>query len=266
MATLTASNKWLVCRNPRPEAQVRLVAVPPAGSGPGLYADWTSALPAWVELWLVVAPGRENRFSESVPRRLVDHVEAIAAALLLMDPLPVALFGHSMGGIVAFEVARRLRDAGRSVPHHLFLSGVRAPLLPRNYEPEHQLPTSQLLHSIRRRYGGLPAEVETHPELLEWSLELLRRDLRALETYHYRPADLLSMPISVLGGDADPSVPVDDLRAWAWETDHAFTLRVFAGDHRFLEGQRDAVLECVRDHLSAIGLGHSTDHTGGRCA
>jgi surfactin synthase thioesterase subunit len=255
MATLSAPNRWLVCRDPRPEAKVRLVAVPPAGSGPGLYADWASALPAWIELWLVVAPGRENRFSEPVPQRLVDHVEAIADELLLMDQRPVALFGHSMGGTVAFEVARRLRDEGRSVPGHLFLSSVRAPLLLRNYEPEHHLPTPQLLDSIRRRYGGLPAEVEAHPELLEWSLQLLRRDLLALETHQCRPADPLAFPITVLAAEADPSVPADDLRPWAQETRAAFTLRLFPGNHRYLEEQRDAVLACIGDALRTPGGG-----------
>ena len=180
-------------------------------------------------------------------------MEAIAGDLALLDDLPTVLFGHSMGGLVAFELARRLRDTGRSSPSHLFVSSVRAPFLPPDASPEHVLPTGELQAVLRRRYGGLPAEVEDHPELLAWSLELLRQDLRALETHRCVPGRPLPVPLSALGGDADPSAPVDDLRPWAAETSSTFSLRVFPGDHRYMESQQEAVLNYVRHQLAYLG-------------
>src|SRR5437899_4213129 len=107
---------WLKCWQPRPAAGVRLFTIPPAGSGPGLFADWSAALPPWIEVWSAVAPGRETRFPEPVPGRLMDHVEGIADGLRVMDAVPYALFGHSMGAIVAFELARHARDQHRPQP------------------------------------------------------------------------------------------------------------------------------------------------------
>ena len=105
----TSANGWLVCRTTRPNAQLRLLAVPSAGMGAGLYHGWSAALPSWVEVWAVAAPGREHRLSMPAPDRLIDHAEAIAAAIREWSAMPFVVFGHSMGSVVAFELARHLR-------------------------------------------------------------------------------------------------------------------------------------------------------------
>jgi surfactin synthase thioesterase subunit len=247
-----SSSSWLACRRPRRSPTLRLLTIPPAGSGPGVYADWGEALPDGIEVWSVVAPGREVRYGEPVPPRLQDHVDDIAVAIQLLSNVPFAVFGHSMGAVVAFELARHLARKGRKPPEQLFLSGARGFSLPRNRELEHVLSDHALADAVRLHYGGFPAEVEAHADLLALALTALRADLAALESHQRLPGPLLSIPIAVLGGSADPSVSVEDLRAWAAETSGAFTLKVFSGNHRYLESQRPAVVAWLGEILRSL--------------
>ena len=197
----------------------------------------------------MLAPGRETRFSEPIPLRLEEYVEPIAEALRSLDDVPFAIFGHSMGGTLAFETARFHRETGRPLPLRLFISSRRAPSLPRAGEPDHLLPDQELLEVVRRRWGGFPPEVERYPDVVSMALRVLRADLRALETYDSGVTPPLPVPISALGGDGDPSLPVEDLVPWERETSADFELRVFPGDHRYLEKERSALLTHLRTVL-----------------
>lgn len=247
--TLTSANGWLICRTPRSNAQLRLLGVPSAGMGAGLYHGWSTSLPSWVEVWAVAAPGREHRLSDAVPVRLLDHVDAIAQAVSEWSDMPFTVFGHSMGSVVAFELARYLRDQQRPMPSQLFVSALRPPWLPDDVPPEHVLSSAELLEAVRRRYGGMPPGIEAFPDVLEWALEVLRADLRALETHAFVAGKPLDTPIAALGGADDPSVSAADLDAWAAGTTRAFSVRRFAGNHRYLDSARADVLAHVRDVL-----------------
>jgi surfactin synthase thioesterase subunit len=244
-----SANGWLLCRTPRVRPLLRLVAIPPSGAGAGFYHGWGAELPHWVETWAVAAPGREHRLSEPVPRHLADHVEAIAEALRPLDDAPVVLFGHSMGSLVGFELARRLCADASPPPQSLYVSALRPPSLRPDHEPEHLLPAEALIATVRRRYGGLPSEVEAYPEVLEWALGVLRGDLRAMEEYCYQPTMALPIPITAFGGDADPAVPLEDLHEWVRETQREFAVQAFPGNHRYLEAQRSAVLTYLANDL-----------------
>lgn len=256
---IVSANRWLICRKPRTYPLLRLLAVPPGGSGAGLYHGWDSRLPSWVEVWCVNAPGRDSRVSEPAPRNLGDHVAAITAALRPLGDVPLTIFGHSMGGFIAFEVARRLLVSRGPRPLWLFLSSVRAPSLGRDYDSEHILPDEDLIAAVRHRYGGLPPEIEQYPELLEMALGVLRRDLQAFEEYVYRPAEPIPVSITALGADSDPSVPIADLEPWSAETSAGFNLKVFPGTHCYVDTCRSSLLAFLRDELRSLVRSRSQD-------
>jgi surfactin synthase thioesterase subunit len=154
--------------------------------------------------------------------------------------LPLALFGHSMGAIVAFELARAL---GRDVVH-LIASGSAGPSLPRGGRGLHQLPHDELVAELER-LGGTPEEVLQNRELLDLLVPRLRADLTASETYRRRPAPLLACPITVLGGRDDRAVSGASLAAWADETTGGFAQHMLAGDHFFVSTRRAEVLGLI---------------------
>jgi medium-chain acyl-[acyl-carrier-protein] hydrolase len=179
-------------------------------------------------------------------------VEALAAALPLAG-VPFAFFGHSMGALIAFELARELARRGRPGPLHLFVSGRRAPQVPDREEPLHRLPDPEFVVRLRE-LNGTPEEVLANGELMQLLLPLLRADFAVHETYEYRPGEPLAVPISALGGIADPEVRRDDLEAWRPETRGAFRLRMLPGDHFFLLSARRLVTEAVARDLAALDL------------
>lgn len=172
---------------------------------------------------------------------IVDHVVIEMRGHLA---LPYALFGHSMGAIVAFELARRLRDLGLPPPAHLYASGARAPHLPRA-PALHHLPHEAFVAGVVA-LGGLPAEIAAEPDLMEMLLPSLRADFTAIDTWSYSPAPPLGHPITALGGTDDPRVSPDHLAGWADHTTGAFRTRVFPGGHFYLDGHRAAVVDSLR--------------------
>ena len=208
-----ADGRWVVVPHPRPMAYARVLCIPHAGSGPSPYRPWIRHLPDDIELRIVAPAGREHRFDESVAERLEDYMDAVLEELLREPPFPTAIFGHSMGAVVAYELALRLEDAGRP-PVHTFLSGRGAPTDLPSAEPMGSLPDEELLSLARLRYGGFPAELEAYPQLMRDALEALRGDLRLLERFQPSFPRALGGPASVCWGAGDESLSAEDLRRW----------------------------------------------------
>jgi surfactin synthase thioesterase subunit len=235
-------------RRARP-AHLALFCLPFAGGGAGVFREWPGLLPAGVEVCPVHLPGRETRFAEPA----IDDVHALVEPLLegLLPHLdgPFALFGHSMGGLIAFELADRLRWRGVA-PAWFFASGVRAPHVPPRTEPRHGLPDDEFLASVRE-LNGTPPELLDNPEIMELMLPTLRRDFRLVETYRYRPRPPLESPIVAFGGRHDPDVTHADLEAWREQTTAQFELHVLPGDHFFINASRPELLRLISERLSA---------------
>ena len=245
---------WLLCFAPRPAARVRLFCFSHAGGGAAMYRAWLDALPPTVELCAVQLPGRESRLREPAFTSMQRLVAALLPELMARIDRPYALFGHSMGALVAFEAARALRSvSGLRQPHRLLVSGRRAPHLPDTEAPMHPLSDDEFVTEIRRRYGGIPDEVLRHRELLELLLPGLRADIAAIETHAFVPGPALGCAISVFGGDADPRATREQLAAWQLHSDAATRLRVFGGDHFYLNDparRAELVGEVARDVLA----------------
>ncbi len=220
-------NPWLARLAPREEARVRLLCFPHAGGGTSLWRPWsrTPGLPVWVEVVAIQLPGHGGRGGELLVTESEQLVQALVQAVLPMagEGLPLALFGHSLGGLLAFEVARRLCQQ-QIRPLLLAIAACRAPQLPERLPG---MPDDETLAQALRDAG-------TPPESLAGKLALLRAGYALRLSYHYRPAGPLPCPIIVYGGREDNEVTPAELCGWGEQAAERFQLRLFPGGHFFL--------------------------------
>jgi acyl transferase domain-containing protein/surfactin synthase thioesterase subunit/acyl carrier protein len=236
VALSTSQNPWLPFYQPIPQARVRLFCFPHAGGAAQGYLAWQDVLPADVQVCAVQPPGRWNRLQEPPFTRLTDLVTAAVEGLLSYLEEPFAFFGHSMGALVAFELARELRRQQHPGPVHLYVSGRRAPQIPYTWAgpPLYELSDEGLLEQLTVLYQGVPEEVQHQRELLQFMLPALRADVEAYGTYEYVPAPLLDCPLSVFGGLDDLTTTAENLEAWREQTISSFTREMFPGGHFFI--------------------------------
>lgn len=246
------SGSWVVRMKPRSRARRRLLCVPYAGVGPSAYRQWGEALPADIEVGVVHLPGREGRLREAPFTRIEPLIDAATEALRPYLDLPFAMFGHSMGALVAFELARRFRDDRGITPTHLFVSGRRAPQLPARHPAITHLPDDEFVKEIRRRYNGIPDEVLRHPDLLALLLPGLRADLSVIEAYAHRPGSPLGCPIAAFGGLADPEATEAELVGWRQQTTGALSVRMFPGGHFFVQSAHEELMRILTDELMVV--------------
>jgi medium-chain acyl-[acyl-carrier-protein] hydrolase len=195
-------------------------------------------------------PGREGRLRERPFTSLADLIDAVRQALLQVLERPFALFGHSLGALVAFEFARSVRNAHGLSPVRLFVSARRAPPRREPHSPLYCLPDAALVDEVRRRWNGIPPEVLREPALMEFLLPTLRADLALGETYVYRTEPPLACPISCFGGRDDQTLTPADLAEWRDQTAADFRLQMFQGDHFFLKSAPEALLRALASDLS----------------
>jgi surfactin synthase thioesterase subunit len=232
------------------DAPERLFCFAHAGGGAGFFRLWGGALAPEIDVRPVQLPGREWRLDEPPYRRIDALVEPLRAALEPHLDRPYAMFGHSMGALVAFEVARRLGDGVRPGPSCLIVSARRAPQLVGDDRQLYRLPDDQFIAEVAR-LGGLPHEVLAEPELRDMLLPALRADYEAVETYRPLPGGRLRCPVVAYLGAGDPEVDRGSLTGWGDVTTGEFTVREFPGDHFYLKGDRPAVLAALRQDVGA---------------
>jgi len=244
--------RWLVCVGRRARPRARLICVPYAGAATAAFRDWPASLPDWLEVWAVQPPGRESRLAEPPVTDLPTLVESITAAMGTDlpggEPLPYALYGHSMGALVGFELAHAIPAAGHPPPAAMFVSGRRAPQIPDRLPSIHRLPRDEFLAQIQR-LNGIPDAVLAEPGLLDLVLPNVAGDFAVIEPYVYRPRPRLACGISAFGGDADPTTAPEQVRAWREQTTGRFRMHIWPGDHFFINPHRDALLRALADDL-----------------
>ncbi|MGZ9225821.1 MAG: thioesterase II family protein [Anaerolineales bacterium] len=243
------TERWVSCPRPNPTARLRLFFFPYAGAGSTLYNAWTRLFSPEIEIYLVHLPGRDKRIRETPFIKFPPLAEALSQALVRYLDRPFSFFGHSMGGLVSFEVARQLRRHYALTPVHLFISGRWAPHIPDARPKLQQLPEKEFLAAIESRYGELPRVVLEDQELLKLFLSILRADLTLLENYQYTTEAPLECPISVFGGAQDSNVSREELLAWRDQTTSHFDLKMFPGAHFFIQDAKPGIAQAINADL-----------------
>jgi medium-chain acyl-[acyl-carrier-protein] hydrolase len=218
-------------------AERRLICLPFAGGGPATYRGWTTRLPADVEVVAVMLPGRDPSSRVRPPDSIGALVAATRAALAELherEPVPFALFGHSMGALIGFELTVDLERSGGPAPTHLFVSGRRPPDEPHTGRRIHELDDESFLDAVQGRYGAIPDVVRNEPELLALLLPALRADVRAFETHVPLDRAVVRCPVHVYGGADDLHPGPAQLTAWQRVAASKISVRVFDGDHFYL--------------------------------
>lgn len=228
---------------------MRLFCFPYAGGNATIFRDWPRHLAPDIEVYPALLPSRGARISELPLTRLSKIVEHLAAAIRPYLDMPFAFFGHSMGALIGFELARLLMSEAGVGPSHLFVAGCRAPHIPDPDPPLHVCSDAEFIEHLRE-LNGTPEEVLTHPELMALMLPLLRADFEVVETYRYTDGPALGCPVSAYGGLRDSGVTHEHLEGWRERTTAGFVLRMFDGDHFFIHQSAPQLLRTLNRELS----------------
>ena len=243
---------WLVRFHVTPQPALRLFCFPYAGGSASLFRNWGAMLDPRVEVIGVQLPGRGMRWEEAL------EVDFGLLANLVTDAIVRAagsvrfgFFGHSMGALLMFEVARRLRARGARMPECMFASGRPAPHLPLQRQRAPLTSDADFVDELRR-LEGTPREILDNPELLAMLMPMIRGDFALLDNWCFEPSPALDVPLFALAGRSDPHVSVDAVAAWAQWTRCNFELMTYSGGHFFLHEQARRLVRDVSDRV--VGL------------
>ncbi|MEV7144782.1 thioesterase II family protein [Streptomyces tauricus] len=248
--TATATDPWIRQLNDAGGASARVVAFPHAGGSASFYFPLGRTLGPAVEVLGVQYPGRQERRTEEMIDNVPGLVDQIAGRMTAWLDRPLVLFGHSMGAVLAFEVARRLEHEAGTGLSALMVSGRRAPSIVRDDEDMHLRDDRELLAEVRS-LGGTDGGFLEDDELVRMILPAIRTDYKAIETYRMLPGPRLRCPIRVLTGDADPKVHVDDVPAWSDETSGETLVHVYEGGHFYLAPHLAEISDLILAEVAA---------------
>ena len=242
-------NLWLTCFDKRPAAKVRLLCFGHAGASTTSFATWHRELPPEIELCAVQLPGHDQRRDEPFRTDMKALVTELLDGLAPAHDRYVALFGYSVGALVAFEYARAVRRIGAGEPDHLFVGARRAPQLPTDAAIS-KLSDADFVRETTRRYEGIPKAVIDDPELLAFFLPTIRGDVVLLESHVYEAEAPLTCPVTAFAGQTDPAVDRASLEAWSAQTRGPFSAQQIPGGHFFITEQRSLVLRQIAERLT----------------
>jgi surfactin synthase thioesterase subunit len=241
--------EWIVRYQPNEQARLRLFCFPYAGGGASVFRQWSAALPAEVEVFGIQLPGREYRISEVAYTRMPPLLETLSEAMIPYLDRPFAFYGHSMGALISFALARHLRMTRKKYPARLYLSAYRAAHLPNPNIKIYHLPSE--VFKVVLRADGIPEMILQNEELMQAMLPTLRADFELCDTYEYQDEPPLECPLVVYGGLEDVRVSVAELEAWHIHSSVACNLSMFPGSHFFLHSAQDLLLATLSQDLEA---------------
>jgi medium-chain acyl-[acyl-carrier-protein] hydrolase len=244
------TNPWFSRQTLGSDATLRLFVLPPAGGGSFIYHGWDEATPANVKVCPVHLPGRGGRLHEPAFTRLAPLVRSLGQAMSPYFNKRFALFGHSMGALVIFELSRYLRNEYGVEPQALFVSGGRAPDVPEGRK-DYLLPDGEFVEMLRE-LNGTPAEILDNQEALQLLLPVIRADFEVIQTYEYSEGRPLSSPIVAFGGTSDAGTPQEVIRPWSRHTTGSFSLTMLPGGHFFIDESRSELLRLLSRELQRI--------------
>ena len=234
-------------RRPPPRPRARLFCLPFAGGSAALYRTWSEPLGDRIDVCPVELPGRGVRFDEAPIAEMAPLVDELVLAMRPLLDVPVLLFGHSMGGRIAFEIAKRLGDRAA----RLFVSASPAPdvVAP---NPMAHLDDATFLRRIADK-GGTPREILEDADLMELVLPVLRADFTLVETYRATDEERVACPVTAFAGTGDREVPIESVRRWGRYTSGPFGVIEIPGDHFYLDAARGSLTREIARSLDALG-------------
>lgn len=245
-ATVNPDALWIRRYQRADPGPAQLVCLPHAGGSAAFFLPVARDLDGRCEVLAIQYPGRHERLGEPLLDSVDELADELFPVLLRQARGPIALFGHSLGATVAFELARRFEASG-TVPTALFVSARPAPS--RRPASAVHLGTDAELIARMRSLGGTDEEILKQEDLLRLALPIVRNDYKAAETYRYRAGRPLSCPVHVLIGRDDPVVTENEARAWAGHTTGPFALHTYSGGHFFLVDHHEEILGTITGQL-----------------
>ncbi len=231
-------NLWFIERR-SPRDDIRLFVFHHAGGGASYYASLFAKLQDKYSIYIVQLPGREYRIDEPIYDSWDNLLNDLSQVITPYLDKPFVFWGHSMGGIIAYELTQIIKKEKGILPKYLFISSCSAPGVRKNNYSK--LSDVQLLKRIFA-LGGTDCEVMENNTLRSYILPILRKDFFLCDNHEFLITDILNVPVTILGGLEDESVGVDDLLNWKKYFDNAFSICLFKGNHFYFKNQIDAVL------------------------
>jgi surfactin synthase thioesterase subunit len=244
-----STNRWCESLSPGPAWLLRLFCFPYAGGNALVFREWQKYLVPEIDVCLVHLPGRARRINERPHTQIQPLIQELADAIHTeVQGGRFAFWGHSMGALISFELAREFRRRNYPAPVHLFLSACRAPTVMKAVPPSFHLPAQEFIAEIQK-LNGTPKEFFENPEIQKVLLPLLRSDFQITDTYQYHDENPLACPITVYGADQDNLATLNHLAPWKMQTSAAYKMRVFPGDHFFFQSQKKEFISTLRRDL-----------------
>jgi medium-chain acyl-[acyl-carrier-protein] hydrolase len=234
---------------PKPDAAMRLLCFPHAGGGPTAFFPWIALLAPEIECVSIQYPGRGQRFWEEPFTSISDLVGEIVGCMAEIADKPFALYGHSFGGLVAFELARSLRRLGSPAPVHLFVGASRPPHMGPFLPTIHMLSEDEFVEVVQARYGGIPAAIYQDREVLNLFMAPMRADFTAYELYHLPPEAPIGVPITAFAATGDQVATPSSMQEWARHTNVAFDLEILPSGHFFPRDSIVSVVQTIRNQI-----------------
>ncbi len=226
-----------------------LFCLPYAGGSESIYYGWKKYLNPSIQLEAIELKGRGKRYNEDFYETLDEAVEDIFTNIKnkIVDD-DYAIYGHSMGSLLAYELYYKIIDMGYRKPRHIFFSGYEAPSVIKKRENTYTLPDNDFINKVME-LGGTPEEVMNNKELLELFLPIIRSDFKILETYnHEQREDKIQCDVSILNGKRD-SINLQEILAWKNHVGKGFRVYNFEGDHFYINNNVENIINVINGTL-----------------
>lgn len=230
---------------------MKLFCLPYAGGSATYYSRWKKYLNDRIELCPIELAGRGRRYADPFYKSIADAVEDVYSMIKdELDKEPYAIFGHSMGSVIAYELGVKTMNL-HPVPVHIFVSGGTAPHARKKLKPTYNLPLEQFKEEILK-YEGTPENFFDNKELLRLFLPILRADIKIMEEYSFSDGKEFARfhsPISVFCGKSDAHAPMSTIDEWQKLTDKECRIYPFEGGHFFIHDNEEEIVDIINNSL-----------------
>lgn len=239
-------SNWFIKLRNTTQAKIRIFLFHYAGGSASAFHGWEKYFRPDIDVFAVQAPGRDSRFSESPISDMGVMTDCLLNEINHYLDIPCVFVGHSMGGLIAYELARKLESMERGSILHLVLSAVRAPFLPDVRPSIYNLPYEEIIEALKD-YSKTSNEVLENPDVMQLFIPMLRADFSVGDTFKFHSHPKLKCRVSLFSGMNDDFVPIVDAKAWHSLVDCPIRYIDFEGGHFFIHDEQDKFVAALRE-------------------